>query len=75
MALHPGDPNFADYPTGDDAVAHAEAQAATIAAEFEDQNAGAYINLDGEIGCMVNGAGLAMDQGSPQLTNTVVRAP
>jgi len=42
--LHPGDVNFNDYPTGDAAVAHAKAQAARIAREFEEQNSGPYIN-------------------------------
>ena len=48
MLLHPGDPNFAQYPTGDDAVAHARAQAAQITADFELQNIGPYVNTKGE---------------------------
>ncbi len=38
MILHPDDEHFVDYPTGDDAVAHAMAQATKIANEIFEQN-------------------------------------
>ncbi len=53
--LHPGDENFDGYPTGDEAVAHAEAQALAIAEnvktqlEVEPGVEGHYINPDGEV--------------------------
>ncbi|MEM8495026.1 MAG: cytochrome-c oxidase, cbb3-type subunit II, partial [Planctomycetota bacterium] len=46
--LHPFDPKFDHYPTGDEAVAHAEAQADAIAANIEEQLQGPYITEGGE---------------------------
>ncbi|MEM1026754.1 MAG: cytochrome-c oxidase, cbb3-type subunit I [Planctomycetota bacterium] len=46
--LHPFDPKFDHYPTGDAAVAHAEAQADAIAANIEQQLQGPYITEAGE---------------------------
>ncbi len=48
MVLHPNDPNFENYPVGQDAVDHARAQATQIHEEFLVQNAGPYVNADGE---------------------------
>ncbi|MEM8782356.1 MAG: cytochrome-c oxidase, cbb3-type subunit I [Planctomycetota bacterium] len=48
MALHPFDPKFDDYPTGDAAVAHARAQADAIAANIEEQLQGRYVTEAGE---------------------------
>ena len=44
MWLHPGDPNFDEYPTGDAAVEHARLQAEKIHEEFIAQNAGPYFH-------------------------------